>query len=113
MRRALFAAILIASPAAGADMLTGVEIRAAVSDKTVTGGMQASGPYTEFYGADGEIRGDGYTGAWTIEADSMCFDYGEGPDCWDVGMSEGEILWIKDGAVLGTGRAEAGNVNDF
>ena len=113
MRRFLLALTLVASPAAAVEPLTGDEIRDAVSGKTVAGGMQATGPYTEFYAADGEIRGDGYTGSWTVESDAMCFDYGDGPDCWNVGMSEGEILWIKDGAVLGTGRATDGNVNDF
>ncbi len=114
---AIAASLAVAAAAAGVahaqEPLSGERIRAVVSGKTISGGMLDGGPYTEFYGEDGAIRGEGYVGAWTVEGDAMCFDYGEGPDCWTVGLSDGEILWIKDGEVLGTGRAVDGNVNGY
>lgn len=93
--------------------LAGSEIEALVSGNTVEGSMLSSGPYAEFYEEGGTIRGEGYTGAWSIEADSMCFDYGEGPDCWQVGQEGDEVLWIQDGEVGGTGRIVPGNPNAF
>lgn len=108
-------AIALALPALAAaeKTLTGDEIRATVSDATVQGAMDASGAYTEFYAADGTIRGSDYTGAWSVEGDTMCFDYGEGPDCWSVGLTGDQVRWIKDGAVLGTGTRLDGNPNGF
>ncbi|SEA84906.1 hypothetical protein [Rubrimonas cliftonensis] len=104
---------LAACAARAQSPLDGERIRAVVSGKTIAGGMLDGGPYSEFYGEDGVIRGEGYTGAWTVEGDAMCFDYGEGPDCWSVGLSGDEILWIRDAEVLGTGRAVEGNVNGY
>ncbi|MGF1447389.1 MAG: hypothetical protein ACFBRM_14490 [Pikeienuella sp.] len=113
---AFTAVLALAATAALAETpapITGDEIRALVSDNTVEGSMFSSGRYTEFYAADGTIRGEGYTGAWTVEADAMCFDYGEGPDCWQVGGSAEELFWIQNGEVGGTGAVVAGNPNDF
>lgn len=110
---ALLAAAL-ALPAAAEERLTGEQIRATVSGNTVEGSMTDTGRYAEFYAADGTIRGEGYTGAWSVEGNTMCFKYGEDPaDCWGVGKAGDEVLWIKDGAVLGTGMVRAGNPNEF
>ncbi len=116
MRRlALPAALALAlpalAPAQTPEPLPGPEIRAAVSGNTVEGSMLASGRYTEFYAEDGTIRGEGYTGQWSIEGDAMCFDYGEGPDCWQMGRAADEVVWIQDGEVGGTGRIVEGNPN--
>jgi len=109
------AAVALASPAALAgEMLTGDEIRETVADHTISGTMLETGPYAEFYQADGTILGEGYTGAWTIEGDTMCFAYGGEPSgCWHVGMSDGTVQWYWDGEVLGDGTAAAGNINGF
>lgn len=117
MRHAVLAGLLaavLALPALAEQRLTGEEIRATVSGKTVEGTMTDTGRYAEFYDADGTIRGKDYTGAWSIEGDTMCFKYGDDPaDCWEVGKAGDEVLWIKDGAVLGTGAVREGNPNQF
>lgn len=95
------------------ETLDGAAITALVAGKTVEGSMLATGPYAEFYAADGTIRGDGYTAAWSVDGDTMCFDYGEGPGCWSVGQAGDEVLWIEDGEVVGTGRVVEGNPNAF
>ncbi len=93
---------------------TGDEIRAAVSGNTVEGNMDSSGAYAEFYDADGTIKGDGYTGSWTIEADTMCFVYAETPkDCWNVSVQGDQLRWLKDGKSQGTGTILKGNPKGF
>ena len=94
-------------------MATGDQISAAISGNTVQGSMIASGAYTEFYAEDGTIKGDGYTGTWTVEGDAMCFDYGEGASCWGVRINGDQVAWIKDGAEDGTGTLLDGNPNNF
>ncbi|MGI1660954.1 hypothetical protein ACRDNQ_01835 [Palleronia sp. KMU-117] len=92
---------------------TGAEITSALSGNTVQGSMSASGAYTEFYAADGSIKGAGYTGTWTIEGDAMCFDYGEGKDCWNARIEGDAVTWVQDGVDGGTGTIVAGNPNNF
>jgi hypothetical protein len=75
--------------------------------------MVESGAYTEFYAADGTIKGDGYTGTWTVEGDQMCFNYGEGASCWSARLSGETVTWVKDGKDDGTGTLIAGNVNNY
>jgi hypothetical protein len=100
--------------ASAADTLSGEEIRDTVSDHTVEGSMMESGPYAEFYQADGMIKGDGYTGSWSIVDDTMCFEYGGEPaGCWEVGMEDGKLMWMQDGEMLGDGMAQPGNTNGF
>lgn len=113
----------IAGAALAGDMtkLNGDEIRAKVSDTTITGTMLPDVPYAEFYGADGTIKGataDGpYSGTWSIDGDTMCFDYGDPAtaSCWGV-AAEGDatVHWLdKDGNVGGSGTVAAGNTNNF
>lgn len=106
----MFAAVTAAQ---AADMATGDQIQAAISDSTVAGTMFDSGDYAEFYAADGTIRGDGYTGTWSVDGDTMCFDYGEGADCWNVSIDGANVQWIQDGEVKGDGAISEGNVNNF
>lgn len=113
MRRLAFALCLAASPVAAQAPLTGPDIVALVSGNTVTGTMLASGGYTEFYAPDGTIRGKDYTGAWTVEGDTMCFAYGADPKtCLGVAVVGTEIRWLADGAVTGTGMLVPGNPNN-
>ncbi|WP_430465107.1 hypothetical protein [Tabrizicola sp.] len=110
----LLSALLLAMPAFAQDLATGDAIKAAVSDMTIQGSMTSSGPYAEFYAADGTIKGNGYTAAWSIKDDTMCFTYeGSAPDCWSVRINGDQVTWIKDGAEGGTGTIVAGNVNNF
>lgn len=103
--------LLAATPALAA---TGDEIRAALSGNTVHGNMDSSGAYAEFYAADGTIRGQGYTGRWSVEGDAMCFEYqGTPKDCWNVELSGDQLRWLKGGASLGSGTILPGNANGF
>lgn len=114
LRRTVLAALLaLPFPALAQDLATGEAIKAAISGKTVQGSMVDTGTYTEFYAEDGTIRGSGYTGKWTVQDNAMCFDYGEGADCWGVKISGDSVTWVKDGADVGTGTLVAGNPNNF
>jgi len=107
-------ALALAGPAAAADMLSGSQIKAAVSGNTVQGKMDATGPYAEFYDKDGTIKGEGYTGNWAIQGDAMCFQYGSDPKmCWQVTQDGDTLQWVKDGKVEGTGTVEPGNPNKY
>ncbi len=118
MRKSVLAfAFVVFVPFAGAnagEMLSGSEIEEVVSGNTVSGSMMDGTAYTEFYADDGTIKGDGYTGEWSIDGDAMCFSYdGESVDCWNVSGSGDAINWVQDGEVAGTGMVTTGNPNDF
>jgi hypothetical protein len=114
----VFAAAVLALAAAGVahagPAATGDEIKAAVSGNTVQGSMVASGAYTEFYAADGVIKGKDYTGKWRINEDTMCFQYGQDPEtCFGVKLDGDQLTWVKDGKDDGTGTVVKGNPNNF
>jgi hypothetical protein len=110
------AALLVAmsgSVLAGA-VATGDQINAAISGNTVQGSMVAAGAYTEFYGADGVIKGKDYSGKWRVNGDTMCFQYGQDPEaCWQVKLDGNQVTWVKDGKDDGTGTIVKGNPNNF
>ena len=104
---------LTVSPAFAEELATDAGILSAIAGNTVQGSMIDAGAYTEFYDADGTIRGDGYTGTWSVESDQMCFDYGEGAGCWSVRIDGETVTWVKDGMDDGSGTILAGNPNNF
>lgn len=110
----LAVALVLATGGAAFGAATGDQIRAAISDATVTGNMDASGPYAEFYQADGAIKGKDYTGTWTIVDDTMCFAYPDTPtECYALEIEGDQVRWLKDGKSLGTGTIVKGNANGF
>lgn len=116
---AMAAALLAGVPsfvAAESMRLSGDEIKALVGDSTISGTMLPDVPYSEFYGADGTIRGgtgaDAYTGKWSVDGDTMCFDYGDPAtfSCWGIAAEGDMVEWIdKNGAVGGSGTVVTGN----
>ncbi|MBK1670132.1 hypothetical protein CKO28_19025 [Rhodovibrio sodomensis] len=112
---ALTAFAATAAPAvADARAASGAEIRAAIAGNTVQGSMVDASDYTEFYAANGTIRGDGYTGSWHIEDNRMCFRYGNGAaDCYGVRLDGNRVIWLKNGQTDGTGTIVTGNPSDF
>lgn len=122
-RTALFAMALLTGPlllagrAGFADgmMLKGDEIKSTVSDMTVEGKMNDGMAYSEYYGADGTIRGKDYTGKWTVEGDEMCFVYGTDPkkSCYGIQKTADGIEWMEDGKAEGTGMVMPGNVHSY
>jgi hypothetical protein len=110
------AALLLStvSIANASEFATGDQIKAAISGNTVQGSMMASGAYTEFYAADGTIKGKDYAGKWRVNGDTMCFAYGTDPEnCWQVRLSGSAVTWVKDGKDDGTGTIVSGNPNNF
>jgi len=114
-RRILLAcAFALATASSALAAATGGEIRAAISDSTVQGNMDSSGPYAEYYAADGTIKGKDYTGQWSVEGDAMCFAYQDTPkECWNVEINGNQLRWLKNGASQGTGTIVKGNANGF
>tara|TARA_R110002072_G_scaffold259221_1_gene417835 strand:- start:60 stop:410 length:351 start_codon:yes stop_codon:yes gene_type:complete len=105
--------MLMAAPLAAADMASGAQIKAAVSGNTVQGGMTDGTAYTEFYDPDGTIKAVDYSADWSIDGDKMCFDYGEGGECWNVVIDGDTVTWMNDGVSEGTGTILPGNPNNF
>ena len=102
------------STAFAADPATGDAIRAAVSGNTVQGSMADSGAYTEFYAADGTIKGKEYQGTWSIKDDTMCFGYGADPaTCWNARIDGDRVVWVQDGTDKGDGTILPGKPNNF
>lgn len=115
LTRLVLLATLAAAPAFAQSALSGDAIRTAIGGNTVQGAMSDGAAYTEFYGADGVIRGAGYVGTWSIEGDAMCFAYDgvEGQTCFGMALNGDQVTWLGDGAVAGTGTIVAGNPNGF
>jgi hypothetical protein len=110
----LACALILVSAGAAYATATGNQIHAAISDSTVQGNMDASGPYAEYYAPDGTIKGKDYTGQWSVEGDAMCFAYeGTPKTCWNVELNGDQVRWIKNGASQGTGTIVKGNANGF
>lgn len=113
IRLTTIAFLALTMPAFAEALATGSEITLAVGGNTVQGSMIEGGGYTEFYAVDGTIKGSGYTGIWTVEGDAMCFDYGDGKDCWNVRIKGEAVTWVQNGVDGGTGTIVAGNPNNF
>lgn len=114
MRGLLAAMCLMAAPAFAQDLATGEQISAAVSGNTVMGSMSTTGAYAEYYAPDGAIRAADYSGKWWVEANTMCFTYGEdAPTCWGMRLAGDQVTWIVNGAAEGTGTILAGNPNGW
>lgn len=109
----LAAILSFASIPLSADELSAAEIAEAVSDRTYQGSMTEA-QFAEYYAADGTIRGDGYSGKWRTEDNTMCFQYGDKPEnCWNVIINGPALTLVKDGAVDGSGMLVEGNPHNF
>ncbi len=96
-------------------MADGQQIRDRIIGNTVAGTMSPDSTYTEFYAADGTIRGASYTAKWTVDGDKMCFNYDEAPqaDCYAVMIDGNAVEWHLDGETQGKGTIQKGNPNNF
>jgi hypothetical protein len=114
MTRLAAALIVISALPAAAQTATGDQITAAIAGNTVQGSMTASGAYTEFYAADGTIKGADYTGTWTVDGDRMCFAYGADPaTCFGVAIAGDQVTWMAGDVAEGTGTILPGNPNGW
>jgi len=105
----LIGASLLVPALGSAQSLSAEDISAAISDKTYQGSMTVD-RFAEYYAADGSIRGDGYTGEWRAEDDTLCFRYGEAAEtCWGVIINGPAMTLLKDGEVDGSGMLVDGN----
>ncbi len=119
MKNMLLACLVVlfgvgSATAGGHALLKGDQIQQQIGGNTVQGSMADGSRYTEFYAADGIIRGSGYTGNWRINNNQMCFKYGEDPEnCWSVELEGDQVFWISGGKKEGTGTLVTGNPNNF
>ena len=108
-------ALLAGSMAMAGSAPSAADIKAAVSDHTYQGSMATAGSgFSEFYAANGEIRGDGYSGKWRVEDGIMCFQYGADPEsCWGIELQGPSMVLLKEGQVDGNGMLIPGNENGY
>ncbi len=114
-RTALAITLLLAAlPAMAQDMADADAIKAAIGGNTVQGSMSDGAAYTEFYAADGMIKGADYTGIWAVSEDQMCFAYGTDPaTCYGVRIAGDQVTWVAEAGDAGTGTLLPGNPNGF
>ena len=96
--------------------MSGPELSAAVSGKTIQGSMKTSGNYTEYYAPDGTLKGNGYTGKWRVnEQDQLCVSYDADPgeSCWHGRVENSNVTWVKDGREDGAGTISEGDAGGF
>ena len=111
--RVAIALVVLSGPAAAQD-LSGAEIAATIAGKTILGNPDEGEGYAEYYAPDGTIRGDGYTGAWSVQGDMLCFAYGGEPaGCVGVRLNGDRLGWLVGGAVSGTATMVPGNVEGY
>lgn len=111
---AALALTLSAAPLFAGDMPTAQEIADAVSDHTYQGSMSSGGSgFSEYYAADGSIRGADYTGTWRTEDGVMCFNYGKGDRCFGITLDGPSMVMLKDGKIDGNGMLIKGNPQEF
>ncbi len=102
------------APAFAQDAPTADEISAAVSDHTYQGSMSSGGSgFSEYYAADGSIRGSDYTGKWHTKDGIMCFNYGEDDRCFGITLDGPSMVMYKDGEIDGNGMLVPGNPQNF
>lgn len=108
--------------ASDAPRLSGSEISRTIAGNTMSGTMSNNDRWTEYYDADGTIRGlyngqERYTGAWRVEGDRMCWDYEDDSfdGCNAVGVSGNRVYFFdEDGSVSGTpATLSPGNPSDL
>ena len=98
------------------------QLSAVVSDRTFTGSNDDV-PYTEYYAADGTLRGEEggetYSGTWAVVGDELCFTYpdeagGETQvDCYAVYRDGDEIAWVDREGNVTVATWEEGNPKDL
>jgi hypothetical protein len=115
---ALFAVafLTIVGGALAGEVLSGDSLRATMAGKTVEGKMNDGSAYSEYYQADGTIKGKDYVGKWTINGNAMCFVYPTSPSgngCYQIAKNANGIDWIQNGKVLGTGTVSEGNTRNY
>lgn len=116
MKNVIIASALVAlgTPVFAADIISGDQITKLISGNTVQGSMLDSGAYSEFYAKDGTIKAKGYSGKWSVKADTMCFQYGTDPEnCWQVEVDHDQVSWVRNGKSDGTGTVVPGNFNNY
>lgn len=116
MKHLIVASILamFGGPSVAAETATKQDILSALSGNTVMGTMQDGSAYAEYYGADGTIRANGYTGYWGIVGNQACFAYGDDPaGCWHLKVDGNFVTWMRGGNQDGTGSVLPGNPNNF
>jgi hypothetical protein len=111
---------LLPLAASAQEPATGAALRAAIAGNTIYGNSIEHGDeepdssFAEYYAEDGTLRAaGGYTATWTIIDDMLCFDYGDGPGCWDVWIKGNAVTMDQGGAQTATGTIVAGKPNNY
>jgi hypothetical protein len=100
--------------------LTGEEIRALISNNTVTGRHDDGVPFSEWHAPDGRVLGHNNreavdNGCWDIRGDAVCYYYAggsiKGLFCWGFRRTSGNgyVLILKDSARFAAGLVQSGN----
>lgn len=122
---ALAAALLLGTPAAAVERLTGPQLQKLFEGNTVSGRYSGSNlPFSEYHGADGRASGHNRhvpnsDACWITVPDGICYYYGP-PDkrrtyCFDVDRT-GSLLVLRSrpsGRINGIATVEPGDPHKF
>ncbi len=112
MRSFLIAAVVCLLPLAGAEarMASSTELSEAIVGNTLQGALQGEAQFSEYYTVDGDVRGDGYVGTWSVEGDHLCHQIMPNPkSCWQLEITGSDVKIFKDGKHRGGATILSGN----
>lgn len=109
-----------ATPSATGTPVPAAELTALLVDRTYSGEYQGA-PYSEYYDANGTLRGKDVNGAtagtWKVQGDTVCFTYTTDAtpttDCFNANQDGTNVYWYKDGKFNDATSYVLGNPNNY
>lgn len=110
----------IATPTATGTPVPAADLTALLADRTYSGESEGA-PYSEYYDANGTLRGKDATGAtsgtWKVTGDTVCFTYSSAAtsaaDCYTVNQDGTNVYWYQNGEFSEATTYVQGNPNNY
>jgi hypothetical protein len=113
-------AIARPSSTATGEPVKGADLTALLANRTFSGEYDGA-PYSEYYDADGTLRGrylaGATTGTWKVEGETVCFTYTSratpATDCYTANRVGDTVLWYENGKYSDSATFVMGNPNKY
>ncbi len=108
------------APTATGKPVEAAELTALLANRTYSGEYNGA-PYSEYYDANGTLRGKDVAGAtsgtWKVQGDKVCFTYTTDATpttgCYTANLDGNTVLWFKDGVYNDSTTFVIGNPNNY
>lgn len=108
------------APTATGEPVKGADLTALLANRTFSGEYDGA-PYSEYYDADGTLRGreqaGATTGTWKVEGETVCFTYTSRAtpttDCYTANRVGDTVLWYENGKYSHSATFVMGNPNKY